>query len=278
MNLRAVAAVFVACTSINVGATTIKIDTKEWTSEVSPSHNRLSSQDTWLGLEEGTPNKQGNSSGTLVSDFVIDGDFEFTGIFSPTFANNASCAGENTCDDDDILGLVFGWQDASNHYRLGWSQGDGTNRSGVKDITGRTGLFLIKEQNGSSSTIANWKDVFWQENVLYKFSISRVAETIGFMIEGLVQNVRGIQGADVPSSPPATSSLQVINFGTKATDFTTGRVGVYTESQTAIFSNLSVVVARVPAPATIGLLMLGLAFFVWSGKRKAAINRQATTN
>lgn len=268
MKPKAVTAMLVTMMSWQATATPIEIDTTLWSSELSPSHNRLSSTERWLGLEDNNPNKQSNSSGTLVSDFVLNGDFQFTGVFSPTYATNGSCAAENTCDDDDILGLVFGWQDASNHYRLGWSQGDGTNKSGVKDITGRTGLFLIKEEDGRSNTIANWKDVFWQENVLYKFSISRAANTIAFMIEGLVQNIRGIQGATIPTASPVKSELQVIDFEVEGTSFTTGRVGVYTESQSANFSLLSVTTAQVSGPVTLGLFALGGIALMLNGRRK----------
>lgn len=238
----------------------ILIDTSEWTKAESPSSGKLSNEN-WVRLHQNTPTKQGNSSGALISDFTLDGDFTFSGMFTPTFASNASCEAENTCDDDDILGLVFGWQDASNHYRLGWSQGDGTNSSGVTDITGKTGLFLVKEENGISNTIKNWDSSFWLEDVSYTFSISRVADSISLAVEGLMQSIRGVQGAIVPATPAQNGTLKKIDYSFNDSTFVSGKVGIYTESQTAEFKSLAVTVpnkaVNIAAPATAGLLLLG---------------------
>lgn len=246
--------------SFSAQSAQILIDTSKWTESVSPSSGRLSS-DNWVQLHDNAPKKQGNSSGALLSDFTLGGEFTFSGIFTPTYAHNTSCQAENTCDDDDILGLVFGWQDASNHYRLGWSQGDGSNSSGVKDVTGKTGLFLVKEENGSSNTIKNWDSSFWLEDVSYKFSISRVADSISLAVEGLMQSIGGVQGAIVPTNDVQNGILQTIDFSFDDSTFVSGRVGIYTESQTAEFKSLNVTVPQqvvnVVAPATASLVMLG---------------------
>lgn len=246
--------------SFSAQASQIVVDTSFWTESVSPSSNRNSANDTWVRVDINTPTKLSNSSGALISDFSLDGNFNFSGIFSPTFASNGSCASENTCDDDDILGLVFGWQDANNHYRLGWSQGDGTNSSGLKDVTGKTGLFLVKEENGNSNTIMNWGSDFWIEDVEYMFDISRVADTISFGLKGLMQNIPGVQGAVVPSEPVIDSVFKNIEFSVFDNTFTSGRVGIYTESQTAVFKSLNVTVPSqvisVTAPAIIMFAIL----------------------
>lgn len=246
--------------SFSAQSAQILIDTTKWTESVSPSSDRLSNEN-WVQLHDNAPKKQGNSSGALISDFTLGGDFTFSGIFTPTFAYNASCQAENTCDDDDILGLVFGWQDANNHYRLGWSQGDGSNSSGVKDVTGKTGLFLVKEENGRSNTIKNWDSSFWLEDVAYKFSISRVADSISLSVQGLIQSIRGIQGAIVPTNVAQSGTPQTIDYSVSDSTFVSGRVGIYTESQTAEFKSLAVNVpstaVNVVAPATASLAILG---------------------
>ncbi len=276
MNLKKIISIVAVALSFNAHSLPLEIDTSLWTDSISPSSSRLSINDTWSGLHSNTPKKLANSSGALISNFTTSGDFQYSGMFMPTFAQNPSCEGENTCDDDDILGLVFGWQDASNHYRLGWSQGDGTNASGVTDITGKTGLFLVKEQDGISNTLANWDSDFWLENIDYTFSIARIADSISFMIEGVMQNISGVQGA-FPPVTPASGVDKSINFSLVDTTFSSGRVGVYTESQTAVFKSLNVSipapVVDVIAPATLGLAMLGgLALIV---NRRKAVKRLA---
>lgn len=261
MTLMKIVSIAAVALSFSAQSSQIVVDTSFWTEAASPSSNKNSESDNWVRVHSDTPTKLSNSSGALISDFSVDGDFNFSGIFSPTFASNGSCASENTCDDDDILGLVFGWQDASNHYRLGWSQGDGSNSSGLTDITGKTGLFLVKEENGNSNTIENWGSDFWLEDVEYMFSISRVADAISFELEGLMQNTAGVQGASVPSVPVTGSVFKNISFSISDDTFTSGRVGIYTESQTAVFSSLNVSVpsqtTNVSAPATIGFAMFG---------------------
>lgn len=258
MKIVGIAAVVLSCSA---QASQIVVDTSFWTESVSPSSNRNSANDSWVRVHSNTPTKLSNSSGALISDFSLDGNFNFSGIFSPTFASNGSCASENTCDDDDILGLVFGWQDANNHYRLGWSQGDGTNSSGLKDVTGKTGLFLVKEENGNSNTIMNWSSDFWIEDVEYIFDISRVADTISFGLKGFMQNIPGVQSAVVPSEPVIDGVFKNIEFSVFDNTFTSGRVGIYTESQTAVFKSLNVTVPsqviNATAPATIMFTMLG---------------------
>jgi uncharacterized protein (TIGR03382 family) len=274
MTLIRIVGIAAVALSFSVQSSQIVVDTSFWTDAASPSSNKNSKNDKWVRVHSDTPTKLSNSSGALISDFSVDGNFNFSGIFSPTFASNGSCASENTCDDDDILGLVFGWQDASNHYRLGWSQGDGSNSSGLKDITGKTGLFLVKEENGDSNTIMNWSSDFWLEDVEYIFDISRVADTIRFGLKGLMQNTAGVQGSSVPSAPVSGSVFKNIEFSVFDNTFTSSRVGIYTESQTAMFKSLNVNVPSqanansVSAPATISFAMLGGLALLFS-RRKA---------
>ncbi|MBZ9613241.1 hypothetical protein [Rheinheimera maricola] len=199
-------ACLLSCLSLGANAGIINVDTSKWSAVVGPSNDRNTG--TWVGLKSQAPEKRGNTSGALVSDFQLFGDFLFSGFFSPTTVDY---------DDNDIVGLVFGWQDEQNHYRVGWSQ---TQRAGTnddqsyRDITGRTGLYLIREVGGVSNTLFNISDLFWEDNTSYGFNVSR-------------------QGSQLN-----------VNFGTETFSledltFTSGRVGVYTESQTARFWQLS---------------------------------------
>ncbi|WNO59644.1 hypothetical protein [Rheinheimera sp. MMS21-TC3] len=195
--------------SLTANAAIIPIDTSNWLQLAGPSNDRNTG--AWVGLKGQKPEKKGNSSGSLVSDFYLHGDFIFSGFATPT---------STEFDDNDIIGLVFGWQDEQNHYRLGWTQ---TQRPGTdddkstKDITGRTGLFLIQEFEGVSSTLFNIADLFWQDDFTYAFEISRQDELLNILFGD-------------------------ISFTLDNTTFVDGRVGVYTESQTARFNQLNVIV------------------------------------
>lgn len=192
--------------SLSANAGIISIDTSNWLKMVGPSNDR--NTDQWVGLKSQKPEKKGNSSGTLVSDFELFGDFLFTGFVMPTTVNY---------DDNDIIGLVFGWQDAQNHYRLGWSQTQRPNTDddkAIADITGKTGMFLIREVGGVSDTLFNISDLFWQDDVSYNFNISRSNNQIDINFGGTT-------------------------FSIEDSTFNTGHIGVYTESQTARFWGLT---------------------------------------
>jgi hypothetical protein len=193
--------------SVGAHAGVINIDTSKWLHLAGPSNDRNTGK--WIGLHAQRPEKKGNTSGTLVSDFQISGDFLFNGFVTPTTVDY---------DDNDIIGLVFGWQDEKNHYRLGWTQTQrpGTNDDkSYRDITGSTGLFLVREVDGLSSTLYNINDWFWEDDVRYKFEIKREKQFLNIIF-----------GAK--------------SFSLEDMTFATGRVGVYTESQTARFEQLNV--------------------------------------
>ncbi|MEC7469563.1 MAG: hypothetical protein VYC51_06920, partial [Pseudomonadota bacterium] len=83
--------------SFSAAATTVDISL--WSQEDSPNYSRNA---TW---NVGTGNnaiQNSNSYGTLVSDFVETGDFSFFGTMTATTAS---------FNDNDIMGIVFGWQD-----------------------------------------------------------------------------------------------------------------------------------------------------------------------
>lgn len=192
--------------SATANAGIINIDTAQWSHVAGPSNDLTTGN--WVGVKGQAPEKHSNSSGALVSDFRLFGDFLFSGYFSPT---------KREFDDNDIIGVVFGWQDAKNHYRLGWTQ---TQRPGttddraIADVTGRTGLFLIREVDGKSNTLFNISDLFWEDDVSYKFNVKRVANQLDLSFAGNVVSV----------TDPT---------------FLSGHIGVYTESQTGKFWSLN---------------------------------------
>lgn len=232
--------------SVGAEAGIINIDAANWLQVAGPSNDRNTG--TWVGLQQQRPEKKGNSSGALVSDFLVNGDFSFSGFVTPTSIDY---------DDNDIIGLVFGWQDAMNHYRLGWSQ---IQRPGTSDdqayadITGRRGLFLIREVDGLSQTLFNVADWFWQDDVRSNFEISRVSDLLNISWGGQ-------------------------SFSISDSTMTSGRVGIYTESQTAVFGQLNVTVptpnSTVPvSEPALGAFMSGLMLLCVARRRS---RKQADT-
>lgn len=210
---------------VAASAQAVVVDTSLWTTEASPARNLGPAGITSTGGNQVVQNN--NTYGTLVSDFSFNSDFSFSGSLTPTTAR---------FNDNDILGVVFGWQDASNHYRLGWEQG------GFNDISGASGLFLVRESAGIS-TILFQQEVFWADNVDYNFVVGRTGNDISFNLGGVSQSFTD-------------------------TTFTSGNVGLYTESQTARFGGLAASTA-VPTPAPLALLGIGLIGIILARKKSA---------
>jgi len=245
-----VVGLFLFVVSVGANAGIINVDTSKWLHLAGPSNDRNTG--SWVGLHAQRPEKKGNTSGSLVSDFVLFGDFLFNGFVTPTTVDY---------DDNDIIGLVFGWQDAQNHYRLGWSQ---TQRPGTSDdrsftdITGRTGLFLIREVNGLSDTLFNIADWYWQDDMRYAFEISRTDKLLNIFLGGQ-------------------------SFSLVDTMFANGRVGVYTESQTARFEQLKVQIPSVVINEVVKVNEPGMgAFFsglmlIYVARRRSRSTSSAST-
>jgi hypothetical protein len=202
-------------------AQAVVVDTSLWSAEVSPARGSGPTGLTSAGGNQAVQNQ--NSYGTIVSDFSFTGDFNFNGVMTPTTV---------VFNDNDIFGLVFGWQDASNHYRLGWEQG------GFNDVSGASGMFLVRELAGVSSILFQTEH-FWQDNVDFPFLVGRTGNDISFTLDGISQTFTD-------------------------TTFMSGKVGFYTESQTARFSGLTSAPTppgqgNVPEPTTVALMGLGLA-------------------
>lgn len=196
------------------------IDTSNWTSTAAPADNQLYYQNYWT--TGGTSASIGrNAHTTLVSDFSLNGDFTYTGTMRAT-------------SDNDNMGVVFGWTDTSNHYRMGW-EGNGYWDGGSST---ENGFWLIVENGGTDTVLANVSNLYWSLNVTYDFSISRSGNDITYSI---------MQGLTTITSGTVTDST-----------FLSGNVGVYVESNYSQFSNLAASeTSAVPLPATLPLLLAG---------------------
>jgi len=200
--------------AFNASASLITIETSLWTNEQSPARGSTA---PWTSNSGTEASHISNGNSALISDFTLDGNFNFSGFLQPVGG------------DDDLVGLVFGWQDHLNHYRLGWENGQVNN--GFDDISGASGMFLVREVAGTS-TILFQQETFWQPNTSYDFSVGRIGSDISFSLNGIEQSFND-------------------------TNFMSGHVGLYTESQSANFGELSVTTS-VPEPSTLAILGLGL--------------------
>ena len=152
----------------------------------------------------------------------------------------------------------------------------------MRDITGRQGLFLVREIDGSSNTLFSWDSSFWVDDAVYEFSIGREREEVSVSVAGLMRSTPGSQSAS--KAPVSDASATYRELGTSVEDsvFLDGRIGVYTESQASRFSQLSVTVDgpepdpeasspnAVPAPATFLLLVSGMSLL----RRRLGIARR----
>jgi hypothetical protein len=78
-----------------------------WTSEPAPQWNQAPEANDWVLVPGGVAQLM-NGADTRVSDFGFSGDFTFAGIFRAIPELDAD-------QDDDNMGVVFGWQDESKY-------------------------------------------------------------------------------------------------------------------------------------------------------------------
>lgn len=160
-----------------------------------------------------------NNGQTLASNFTVSGDYVFSTRIQPTGTDN------------DRLGLVFNFTDPANNYRFSWEGG------GFADSTLR-GLNLIRESGGASTSLFTLASTFWAANTAYDVTITRTGSDIGL----LVQRV--------------SDSAIIANTTVSDATFASGRIGLWTDSQTTRFSAVTLAIpnAAAPEPGTLALL------------------------
>lgn len=180
------------------------------------------------GATNGTYPSGGNNSGTLFSDFATSGDFTYS--LRMTAING----------DDDNMGIVFGWQDNANHYRLGFEGGgfgdDEDKGFGSSDVRG---LWVVREEGGVGTALYGAGPAYdgngnllaapvtWVNGRAYDVSVTRSGASFSVVVHDTV------------------SGLDLLNQSFADSTFMGGRVGVYTESQMATFDSIAV---TTPAP------------------------------
>lgn len=170
-----------------------------------------------------------NAGQALVSDFSVDGDFSF----STRIVNSG---------DNDRYGLVFGFTDSANHYRLSWEGG------GFREINDDIGLQLIREVGGTSVSL-DTLNVLWANGLEYDLTVSRTGSQISMQVVQ-VNNSNVIRDTTVTD-----------------TTFLNGKVGLWNDSQVTIYSNVTLDTNAVPEPSSLAMVLIG-AFGLIFYKRK----------
>lgn len=178
-----------------------------------------------------TINFTGNSDRTAVSAESFSGAFTYSGDWRAV------------TNDNDTIGVTFGYVDGDNNYRLGWEGGGDWDFETGNSSTGGNGLWLIEEIGGVATELVELTSLFWTLNTQYSFSIE----------------LDGLNGIEVSVTDDTGVIGSISATGSRSTD---GLVGVYANSQSAVFENLDVTVpsvSEVPLPAGLPLLLAGFA-------------------
>lgn len=220
-NALAIAAVLAAGTA----AQAAPVDTSLWSEERAPSTNNLSSG-SWSSLGGTSAYRGGNDDASLVSDFTLSGDFSYSGTM------------QSVGNDDDNMGIVFGWSDYQNNYRMGWESRALNGGYGDQGSPVQRGFWVVRESGGTKTVLANDSNLVYTRGTTYNFAVSRTGNDISYSL---------------------TLGTTTLASGTVAdATFLSGKVGVYVESQDARFENLAAAeTSAVPVPASLPLLLAG---------------------
>ena len=229
MKYFAAAALTAILTAGAASAATTSAQTVNWSSAANPvtgsqsGSYTASSDEVFLGS---------NGSRAFVSDVTTSGDFTYTGTMRAT-------------NDNDTMGVVFGYADAANNFRISWS---GSN------IDEYDGLALIRETGGTSTRIYEEANNHWAVNKAYDFSITVAAGNISFSIT---------EGSNTIASATVAAGGS-----------TDGKLGVFIYSNYTNFTNLAYDLTpgttAVPLPAGAPLLIAGIGAFAALRRRKKA--------
>jgi len=218
--------------AVSGAAQSALIDTSLWSAQQGPQTDPR----TCAWATGGTAATCGsNTESSLISNFSLAGDFVYSGSLASV-----------TPGDSDNIGFVFGWQNAANHYRVGFEGPVGGPGGDYGDVvvpqggTGARGFWIAEESGGVGTLLYNNPSVRYSGTNVYDFSVARVGANL---------TVRLSQGATT-----------LVNQTVSSSTFLSGNVGVYVESQGARFFNLAASEVRtgVPAPGALSLLGLGL--------------------
>lgn len=184
-----------------------------------------------------------NHRGSIVSDFTAIGDYSFSATANP--------------GDNDTFGMVFGWQDIDNHYRISWSSDYGESGGNPNNINfGQNGFKIIKVANDVRTVLFSAATTY---NNSKNYSLTVEGQTGG--------GFRVIAHNE-------TDNAGVTNQLIADTMFTSGKVGffhLYQENSNWFDIDFTQgTVSAVPVPFALPLMATGLGLLGFVGRRKAS--------
>jgi hypothetical protein len=212
--------------AVQASTVPINLDARNWINADDPIKESqtaisvMSKKGVAIGHDPNRTNRSLNQNLAVVSDFNTNSPFSFSGKFRAP-------------EDDDILGLLFGYQDGQNNFRFSWTGGEDADWEAGRTVDehgnehGYQGAMLVQEIGGKATTLAHLDGLFWQPERQYAFELE-VTE-LGVRGSSDFQTVIDLvinSGSDSVFSLSANSGL-----------VTDGRVGVFTRSNSALFWN-----------------------------------------
>ncbi len=185
--------VLVSCVWIHADAIAASTIVNNWTRYASVV-NGSTNTNNW-SVSGSTINYTSNNGGTIASNYTVANDFSFSSDVKAITSDN------------DRYGVVFGFQDAENNYRISW-EGGGLADHGFRNLN------FIKEVGGTATSLYTLA-TNWKLNEVHTLTVSRTGNNISMSVSGV-------------ASQTFTD-----------TTFMTGRVGLFTLSQTTNFASVN---------------------------------------
>ena len=176
-------------------------------------------------------------SGSLISDFMTTGDFQFSGYMRAM----------SECLNAGSFGIAFGWQNTWDTYYLEW-RSRSTGGTGILPET----LSVLRKEDSVDTVLAS-VSVPWVEDAWYLFDVERSDNQLSILIESI------------------DSGTELLSASITDDTFMSGRIGIWGSALSAEWAGLDVEPAPVPEPATMLLLgsgLVGLIGFRRKFKRK----------
>ena len=223
--ISAVAVVFAGFTA-QASTVPITLDARDWMNaddpikETQTAISVMSEKGIAIGHDPYRTNRSLNQNLAVVSDFTTSSPFSFSGSMRAP-------------EDDDILGLLFGYQDGHNNFRFSWTGGEDADWEAGRTVDehgvkrGYQGAMLVQEVDGKATTLAHLDGLFWRPNKTYAFEL--LVTELG---ERGTSDFRTIIDLAVTNG-----SNSVLNLSAESDLVSDGQVGVFTRSNSALFWN-----------------------------------------
>jgi len=211
-------------------AQAVTLDASTWIDADDPiKENQSATSETG----DGFVSIRGNGDLAVVTDYAVAPPFQFSGQFSAP-------------GDDDILGIVFGYEDGFNNYRITWTGGEDHDWEAGPRFGG---LMLVREDDGVTDVLFRNASLLWTAGIEYTFSLSVDAAQTSF---------------DLAEGTNVLASFTVMEDFSDAA----GAVGVFTRSNAANFYALSdETVNVIPVPGGMPLFLSAAGLLFWVGRR-----------